>query len=633
MYILPRKLAQSLVFSLSHHSSFTSKTYHSIIGSTYAHYTSNPTNYYITKLSFARFLCSSTIGILDFDQENENELKNHDVLSHGYGKSFELDDGNSVLSKDCEKSFKLDSENLVLSKDDEKSLQLESENLVLLKNCEKSFELESENILLSKDRAKRSELESEIELMMETIRPHERNLVSMRKNLEKCGVPVSLDLVTEVLARVRNDWEVAFTFFLWAGEQEGYAHCLRQYHSMIAILGKMRRFDTAWGLIDEMKRGGKNGGESMVTPQTLLIMIRRYCAVHDVGKAVNTFYAYKQFGFRVGVYEFHDLLSALCHYKNVKEAEALLMCNKDVYPLNTKSFNIVLNGWYNVIGSPREGKRLWWEMCNRGICPDVISYSSVITCYSKSRELKEVMKVFNELVASDIHPDRKIYNAVIHALAKSGLIEKARELMSSMEEKGISPNAITYNSLIMPLCKAHKSLEARKAFDEMLQRGLFPSVRTYHGFFQASKTAEDAFWVLQKMNKMGCRPSHDTYIMLTRKFCRWGEMDNVWKLWNEMISNGLDPDRSSYVALINGLFLNGKLEEAYEYHVEMKTKGLLPEPEIEERLEAWMAGKRDFNPKCNDSDLWPFNLDQKLSCSVIPTFFRMTTLVYCKEKE
>ncbi|KAI3698034.1 hypothetical protein L6452_31144 [Arctium lappa] len=47
------------------------------------------------------------------------------------------------------------------------------------------------------------------------------------------------------------------------------------------------------------------------------------------------------------------------------------------------------------------------------------------------------------------------------------------------------------------------------------------------------------------MNTMGCCPNHDTYIMLIIKFCRWGELENVSKLWNEMISNGLDPDRSS----------------------------------------------------------------------------------------
>lgn len=108
------------------------------------------------------------------------------------------------------------------------------------------------------------------------------------------------------------------------------------------------------------------------------------------------------------------------------------------------------------------------------------------------------------------------------------------------------------------------------------------------------RTGEEVFEQLQKMNMMGCIPTHDTYIMLIRKFCRWRQLDNVFKLWDEMSKNGLDHDRSSYIVLIHGLFLNGKIEESYKYYQEMKQKGLLSEPKIDEMLQAWVAGRGDF---------------------------------------
>lgn len=140
----------------------------------------------------------------------------------------------------------------------------------------------------------------------------------------------------------------------------------------------MRKFDTAWALVDEMR--GVKAGVSLVTPQTLLILIRRYCAVHDVGRAINTFYAFKRFKFDVGVDEFQSLLSALCRYQNVEDAEHLMFCNRKVFPFNTKSFNIILNGWCNLIGSPREAERVWREMCKTRIAYDVVSYASIISC-------------------------------------------------------------------------------------------------------------------------------------------------------------------------------------------------------------------------------------------------------------
>lgn len=416
------------------------------------------------------------------------------------------------------------------------------------------------------------------------------NRVEIKNKLEQCGIHPCSELVVEVLSQVRHDWEAAFAFFLWAGKQPGYSHTVRQYHSMIFILGKMRKFDTSWALIDEM-RGGKTG-PSLVTPQTLLIMIRRYCAVHDVGRAINTFYASKRFKFDVGVEEFQSLLSALCRYKNVKDAEHLLFCNSDVFPFNTKSFNIILNGWCNIVGSPREAERVWREMGKRRIQFDAVSYATIMSCYSKASNLHKVFKLFDQMKRLKIEPDRKAYNAVIHALAKGKLVKEAFDLMRTMEENGVDPNVVSYNSLIKPLCKARKIVEARQVFDDMLQRNLSPTIHTYHAFFRSLRTGKEVFELLEEMKKLGCQPANDTYLMLIRKFSRWRQFDNVFRVWNEMSENGVGHDRSSYIVLIHGLFLNGKLEEAYRMYMEMKEKHLLPDPKIDEMLQAWVSGKQ-----------------------------------------
>ncbi|EPS59675.1 hypothetical protein M569_15124, partial [Genlisea aurea] len=405
------------------------------------------------------------------------------------------------------------------------------------------------------------------------------------EKLQRCTVRMTHELVEQTLSRTRNNWEAAFTFFLWAGKQPGFHHILRDYHSMIAILGKFRKFDTAWSLINDMR------ALSIVTPHTIMIMIRKYAAVHDVAKAINAFYALRRYNFEIGISEFQGLLSALSRYKNVKDAEYMLFCNKAVFPLCTKSFNIILNGWCNVVGNLYEGRRIWKEMERRRIRPDVYSYSSIISCYSKLNSLKSVMKLYERMKASGIDPDKKVYNAVIHALSKVKLIKEAYSLMKTMEEKGIPPDSVTYNSLIMPLCKHRLLDEAKQAFDEMMQRGLLPSVRTFHAFFRVLTTGDEALKLLQTMHETGCNPSHETYIMLIRKFCRWRRLDDALKLWNDMPKKGLDHDRSSYVVLIHGLFLNGMLEEAHRYYVGMKEKDLLPEPMTDTMIQRWLAGK------------------------------------------
>jgi hypothetical protein len=90
-----------------------------------------------------------------------------------------------------------------------------------------------------------------------------------KQQLEKLKVMVSQDLVSECLARLRNDWAAAYTFFIWSGKQPDYAHSVRDYHSMTTILGKFRKFDIAWCLVEEMR------AKSLVRPHTIFILIRR----------------------------------------------------------------------------------------------------------------------------------------------------------------------------------------------------------------------------------------------------------------------------------------------------------------------------------------------------------------------
>ncbi|KAJ6831623.1 pentatricopeptide repeat-containing protein-like, mitochondrial [Iris pallida] len=404
-----------------------------------------------------------------------------------------------------------------------------------------------------------------------------------------CGgvVPVTPALVDEVLSRLRNDWAAAFTFFLWAGDggPPGYSHSAREYHSMIGILGKRRRFDTAWSLVAEMRRKG------LVTPTTLLILIRKYCAAHEVSKAIGVFYTFRKFGFKLGVDEFQGLLGALCRYKNVADAEHLLLCNEKAFPFETKSFNIVLNGWCNILGYVREAKRFWREMGRRGIEKDIVSYGSMISCYSKAGNINDVLKCFNQMKEMGIEPDLKVYNAVVYALAKGRCVEKAKNMVKRMEEKGATPNAVTFNSLIRPLCKARQLEDARAVFDDMLKRGLSPSIRTYHAFFDVLTTAEEVLDLLHQMEVTGCKPVSETYMMLIRKLSRWRQFESVFRLWDEMHENGLSPDRSAYIVLIHGLFLNGKLDDAFKYYGEMKAKGFPPEPKTEEMIQAWLSGK------------------------------------------
>ncbi|KAK7374337.1 hypothetical protein VNO80_07766 [Phaseolus coccineus] len=78
------------------------------------------------------------------------------------------------------------------------------------------------------------------------------------------------------------------------------------------------------------------------------------------------------------------------------------------------------------------------------------------------------------------------------------------------------------------------------------------------------------------------------------------------------------------IVLNHGLFLNGKLEEAYRYYAEMQEKGFLPGPKIEEMLQAWVSGEQGKEDQ--ETDLEPNQLENNSLKNIvkdIPSKFDM----------
>lgn len=83
------------------------------------------------------------------------------------------------------------------------------------------------------------------------------------------------------------------------------------------------------------------------------------------------------------------------------------------------------------------------------------------------------------------------------------------------------------------------------------------------------------------MIESGVRPRVDTYVMLMRKFGRWGFLRPVFILWEKMEKQGLSPDVSAYNALIDALVQKGMVDMARKYDEEMLARGLSAKPRVE----------------------------------------------------
>ncbi|KAK8989942.1 hypothetical protein V6N11_064355 [Hibiscus sabdariffa] len=115
----------------------------------------------------------------------------------------------------------------------------------------------------------------------------------------------------------------------------------------------------------------------------------------------------------------------------------------------------------------------------------------------------------------------------------------------------------------------------------MLKNDIAPDVITYHCFFGSLGKPREILRLFDLMVANGVQPRMDTYVMLMRKFGRWGFLRPVFMVWKKMEELGSSPNEFAYNALIDALIQKGMLDMARKYDEEMLAKGLSSKPREE----------------------------------------------------
>ncbi|KAG9455879.1 hypothetical protein H6P81_000387 [Aristolochia fimbriata] len=333
------------------------------------------------------------------------------------------------------------------------------------------------------------------------------------------------EVVYAMMWELRNEWKLAFLAFKWGGIS--VSNTQRCWNLLIWIMGKKKKFDIAWKLVLEMHR------LNMCARKALLIVMKRYAAANEPGKAVKTFHAFEKFNITADTNAFFTLLNTLCKHKNIEEAEELMFLNKKLYPLGSESFNIILDGWCNILVDISEAKRIWREMSNCCIHPDGISYTHMISCSSKVGNLFDSLRLYDDMKKKGWVPGIVVYNSLIFVLTKENCVKEARNLLNKIVEVGLEPNVDTYNSIIYPLCEANKLEEAWNVLDEMVKKGVKPTARTFHAFVKVENMGR-TLKLIDQMRVGGCGPNASTFLLIFDKFFRWGLPGDVLRIWSLM---------------------------------------------------------------------------------------------------
>lgn len=290
------------------------------------------------------------------------------------------------------------------------------------------------------------------------------------------------------------------------------------------------------------------------------------CTIHDniVAK-----------GFRSDQVMYGTLMSGLCKSKGsgnaietLQELEALQLVKPNFVIYNTVIHGLCKDGLVN------KAQKLCSEMIQRGIFPDVVTFSSLIYGFCHAGQWKDVRLLLNEKSL-----DVCSFNIIMDALCKQGLLLEAHAVCYEMIKRGVQPDVISYTILMDGYCLKCKVDKARKLFDMMIEAGLVPDVWSYNILIQGYckiERVDEAMNLCEDMLTKNLVPNAVTYKYLFDGLCRFGRLPDAWNFLTRMHYRGhRPPDLTPY---------NIILETLCEQHLDKANKifnSLIPEPNVQ----------------------------------------------------
>lgn len=286
------------------------------------------------------------------------------------------------------------------------------------------------------------------------------------------------------------------------------------------------------------------------------------------------------FGLHPDLDDFQHLLSSLCRNDLVEAAQSFFDQSKSLFPVNQKTFSILINGWADS-RNPNEALRLFDEMLQRGCLVDVAAYNSLISALCKGGELDQAHLRLHEMQKNHgLEPDAGTYAAFVRAASAANDEFAATRVLHRMTRHNLVPGVFTYNCVIRLLCEKEKMNEAYGLLDEMIERGAKPDVWSYNTILVVHCKLHEinkSLRLLLRMDKDACLPDRHTYNMLLKMLIDVGRTDRAMEVWDGMKGRGFYPAAPSYAVMIHGLCKKkGKVEEACHFFEKMVDDGIPP---------------------------------------------------------
>ncbi|KAL2904852.1 hypothetical protein RDABS01_003562 [Bienertia sinuspersici] len=230
-----------------------------------------------------------------------------------------------------------------------------------------------------------------------------------------------------------------------------------------------------------------------------------------------------------------------------------------LYFQNNLSFTrevVLYNVTFKVLRKSRDldnAEKLFDLMLHRGVKPDNVTFSTIITCCRICNLPLKAVEWFEKMPAFGCNPDDVTYSAMIDVYGKAGYVDRALALYDRARSERWLIDAVTFSTLIKIYGKTGNFDGCLNVYEEMKALGAKPNLVVYNTLLDSMGRAKRPWQVkniYKEMTNNGISPSWGTYAALLRAFCRARYGDDAIRVYTEMKDKGMELDIILYNSLL-----------------------------------------------------------------------------------
>lgn len=216
-------------------------------------------------------------------------------------------------------------------------------------------------------------------------------------------------------------------------------------------------------------------------------------------------------------------------------------------------------------------KRVHEDAIRFGFCSDVMLGNALIDMYGKCRSVEGARLVF------DVMPFRDVisWTSMASCYLNCGLLREALGAFREMGSNGVRPSSVTVSS-ILPACADLKDLKSgREVHGFVLRNGMGGNVYVSSALVNMYASCLSIGQAQSVFDSMSQRDTVSWNVLVTAYFLN-KECEKGLSVFSRMMSEGVELNYASWNAVIGGCVQNGCTEKALEVLIQMQKLGFKP---------------------------------------------------------